>query len=126
MSIEYDSGRALYLQLRDKLRDDIVSGVYASGQRLPGVRDLAFEAKVNPNTMQRAVAELENEGIVITKSTSGRVVTDDVSVIENARRKMLAGITGEYLSRLAKFGIGKAEAAELIRQYEQNDKKEEE
>ena len=117
MSIEYDSGRALYLQLRDKLRDDIVGGVYASGQRLPGVRDLAFAAQVNPNTMQRALVELEDEGIIITKSTSGRVVTDDSSVIEKAKQDILAGITGDYLARLEKFGIGKAEAAALIEKY---------
>ncbi|MBQ7647041.1 MAG: GntR family transcriptional regulator [Clostridia bacterium] len=124
MKIEYDSGRALYLQLRDKLRDDIVSGVYASGQRLPGVRDLAFAAQVNPNTMQRALVELENEGIIITKSTSGRVVTDDESVIEKAKQDILAEITEEYLARLEKFHINKAETAALIGKYAPDDKRE--
>ena len=115
---EYDSGRAIYLQIRDKLREDIINGVYRSGQRLPGVRDLAFTAQVNPNTMQRALVELENEGIIITKSTSGRTVTDDAEMIEKAKQTMLSDIAKDYLKRVGKYNIGKAEAISLIENAE--------
>ena len=114
MNKEYDSGRAVYLQIKERIREDIINGVYGSGQRLPGVRDLAFAAQVNPNTMQRALVELEAEGMVVTRGTSGRFVTDDGAAIETAKQKMLAGIAAAYLEKLRKFNIGKAEAVVLI------------
>ena len=115
MAWDYEARGAVYLQIRDKLREDVINGKYGPNERIPGVRDLALEAKVNPNTMQRALVELELEGMVITKGTSGRYVTDDVSVIENAKTKVVGDITNDYLGRLAKFNIGKEEAIGLIR-----------
>ena len=114
MDLEYGQQGAIYLQIRDRIREDIINGVYKPNERLPGVRDLAFEAKVNPNTMQRALAELESEGIIITRGTLGRVVTDDVSVIENARNEIVVGLTRNYLGQLGRFGMDTTDAVRLI------------
>ncbi|MBQ7500040.1 MAG: GntR family transcriptional regulator [Clostridia bacterium] len=114
MNPVYSQQGAIYLQIRDRIREDIINGVYKPQERLPGVRDLAFEAKVNPNTMQRALAELEAEGMIITNGTLGRVVTDDVSVIEKAREDIVFRLTREYLGQLARFGLDRSDAVRLI------------
>lgn len=85
MAWEFDSATPLYAQLASRVRADIVCGVYKKGDKLPAVRELALAASVNPNTMQRAFACLEDEGLVITAGTLGRFVTDDDRVIAEAR-----------------------------------------
>ena len=86
MAWELNGERPIYLQLVEQIRLRIISGRYAPGERLPSVRDLAAEAAVNPNTMQRALVELESCGLVITQGTMGRIVTDSNEII-NAERK---------------------------------------
>ena len=72
MPWELDNDRPIYLQLMERIQQDIVSGIYKPGDRLPSVRDLAVEAAVNPNTMQKALSELERSGLVYSQRTSGR------------------------------------------------------
>lgn len=88
MAWEFDSATPLYAQLASRVRADIVCGVYKKGDKLPAVRELALAASVNPNTMQRAFACLEDEGLVITAGTLGRFVTDDDRVIAEARERI--------------------------------------
>lgn len=76
-----NSDRPIYAQIVEKIQKQIVSGFYKPGDKLPSVRDLASIASVNPNTMQKAFAELERSGLVITQRTSGRFVTEDVVLI---------------------------------------------
>ena len=75
MNYDFESDRPIYIQLVEKLRTQIVSGELKKGEKMQSVRELAINAKVNPNTMQRALAELENEGLLYTERTSGRYVT---------------------------------------------------
>ena len=75
MPWELDNDRPIYLQLMERIQQDIVSGIYKPGDRLPSVRDLAVEAAVNPNTMQKALSELERSGLVYSQRTSGRFIT---------------------------------------------------
>ena len=75
------SDRPVFIQIMEKLKLDIVTGIYAPGDKLPSVRDLAREAAVNPNTMQRAFSELEREGLVYTQRTNGRFITEDITMI---------------------------------------------
>ena len=77
MGWKIDDGRPIWTQLKEQMIKRIVSGTYSSGEKLPSVRDLAGEAGVNPNTMQKALAELERMGLVYSQRTSGRFVTDD-------------------------------------------------
>ena len=97
MAWKFISGIAISLQISDKLRADILKGVYEYGGPFPTVRQLASDAGVNPNTMQKALSVLEDEKLIIAKSTAGRIVTDDPSVLENARKKALDSFTKEII-----------------------------
>ena len=83
MSEQFDSSRPIYAQLVERLKARILAGTYPPGGHLDSVRDLAAAAGVNPNTMQRALAQLETEGLVRTERTSGRYVTEDTELIEH-------------------------------------------
>ena len=85
MPWEISSERSVYLQLVDIIKQKIMAGEYQPGQRLPSVRELAADAAVNPNTMQRALSELEREGLLYTQRTSGRFVSEDEGLIAGLR-----------------------------------------
>ena len=111
-----DGSAPLYLQLASSLRYSIVSGERPAGSRIESVRDLAADAKVNPNTMQRALVELEREGLIETRTTTGRFVTDDASIIERTRRDALDELIAEFTVRLHAIGCGSDEAAKHIKE----------
>ena len=85
----FDNERPIYVQLVEKIRLEIISGRLKSGERLPSVRELALTARVNPNTMQKALVELENEGLVYTQRTNGKFVTEDKKIIEKIKKNWL-------------------------------------
>ena len=85
MAWQFDSGRPIYTQLLEQIRILIISGRYPAGSKLPSVRDLAAESSVNPNTMQRALAELERSGLIYSQRTSGRFVTEDEELVKKMR-----------------------------------------
>ena len=114
MKWQFDGRQPIYMQIVDRLRLDIISGAYPPGERLPSVRDLAVEASVNPNTVQRALQELENSGLAESKRNTGRTVTTDASTIEKSRSGMAARITREFLDRTAQLGLTKRDVIALI------------
>ena len=83
MPWDLKSDRPIYIQLIEEIQLRIFSGEYPPGSKLPSVRDIAQEASVNPNTMQRALSKLEEDGLVITHRTSGRTITEDVEMIKS-------------------------------------------
>ena len=85
MAWDLDADRPIYAQLVERIQMQIVSGQYLPGGKLPSVRDLAAVAAVNPNTMQKAFAELERSGLIITQRTNGRTVTEDEEMIRKIR-----------------------------------------
>ena len=85
MSWNLSSERPIYAQIMERITLDIVSGIYLPGARLPSVRDLAQDAGVNPNTMQKALSELERTGLVISQRTSGRFITEDLTMVKRNR-----------------------------------------
>ncbi|MCI9278647.1 MAG: GntR family transcriptional regulator [Lachnospiraceae bacterium] len=109
-----DSDRPIYVQLVERLQIQIVSGQYAPGQKLPSVRELAAVAAVNPNTMQKAFAELEGSGLVVTQSTSGRMVTEDSDLIRNTRKRMAIQKAEQFFSGMKELGFAKEEAMALL------------
>ena len=113
MEWKFDSKRPIWYQVCETVRGDIVSGVYKPYEKLPGVRDLAFAAEVNPNTMQRALAELEAEGLLETRGTSGRFVCGDREIIDRARDRILRESAAEYLEQCRRLGAD-YEVAERI------------
>ncbi|MCM1261680.1 MAG: GntR family transcriptional regulator [Butyrivibrio sp.] len=114
MAWEMDSDRPIYTQLYDKILVRIVCGVYKAGTRLPSVRDLAAEANVNPNTMQRAFTELERSGLVVTQRNAGRVVTGDMQMIGNARHGLAMKQINSFFANMRELGYTDKEAMELI------------
>ncbi len=115
MSWNLDSDRPIFAQLVEYMEIDIVSGKYKAGDKLPTVRELAIEASVNPNTMQKAFSELERDGLVFSQRTSGRFVTEDQNLIEKTRKEFAQREADNYLNKMQQLGIGKDEAIEWLR-----------
>ena len=117
MSEQFDSSRPIYAQLVERLKARILAGTYQSGGHLDSVRDLAAAAGVNPNTMQRALAQLETEGLVRTERTSGRFVTEDTDLIEQLRASAARNIAADFLEKMRSIGYTPQQAAELLRSW---------
>ena len=109
MEWQFRNDSPIYTQLTQRLTQAIVAGEFRPGERLPSVRELAVEAGVNPNTVQRALADLERDGLVFSQRTAGRFVTGDVSMIENAKLRL-----ADFLSEMAKLGCGRDEVIALL------------
>jgi DNA-binding transcriptional regulator YhcF (GntR family) len=114
MKWELNSDRPVYVQLIEQIQAEIISGNYKPGDKLPSVRDLAAEATVNPNTMQKALAELERTGLLLTNRTSGRFITSDDKMIkklkeESAKRQIL-----EFLDKMHQLGFEPEETLTLF------------
>ena len=110
----------IYSQLVEKIQQGIVSGSLSPGQRLPSVRDMAMEAGVNPNTLQRALQELEREGLVFSQRTAGRFVTEDAARIDQAKRSLAIGQVRQFRQAMEKLGCTREEMIALLREEEEN------
>ena len=110
--------RPIFQQLFEQLARRIVSGVYPMGGRLPSVRELAAEAGVNPNTMQRALAMLETEGLAESNRTLGRVITTDEARIAAVRTRLAKQAAEKYLETVRALGLSDEEAAALLKKEE--------
>jgi DNA-binding transcriptional regulator YhcF (GntR family) len=116
MKWQFSSDAPIYAQLVEQIKVGIVTGVFPSGERLPSVRDLATEAGVNPNTMQRAMAELERDGLVYSQRTAGRFVTEDAGMIESAKLDLAARHIQAFMAAMLRLGYQKEEILSLLRQ----------
>lgn len=115
--MEFQSNIPIYIQLMDIIKMQIVSGKLKPGDKLSSVRDLAMEYGVNPNTMQKALGELEWEKLVFTVRTTGRYVTEDEELIHGLRKELAEMRISEFFSELKKLGYSKAEIRELLERY---------
>ena len=116
MDWKLDDSRPIWPQLSQQLARRIIAGVYPPGSRLPPVRELAAEAGVNPNTMQRALAELERDGLVYSQRTAGRFVTEDNTMINAAKRSLAERHVKTFLEAMLRLGFRKDEIISLIEQ----------
>lgn len=114
MAWELSSDRPIYSQLVEILERQIVSGRYPAGGRMPSVRELAETAAVNPNTMQKALAELEREGLVLTQRTSGRMVTEDEALIQRAREGLAERQIRDFFVKMRELGFGTEQIEGLL------------
>ncbi|MDP4160096.1 MAG: GntR family transcriptional regulator [Bacillota bacterium] len=114
MPWELKSDRPIYTQLIEQIELMIVSGVYPPGSKLPSVRDMAQEAEVNPNTMQKALVKLEEDGLIITHRTSGRSITEDATMIERAKTKLAQEQVSEFLEKMQLLGFEQHEILTII------------
>ena len=109
-----DDTRPIYLQLEDIIKSKIIAGIYKPGQKLPSVRELAAEAAVNPNTMQKALAELERSGLVYTQRTSGRYITEDTAIMQNLKHQLAHDLIYQFLEAMAHLGYTREESIQLL------------
>ena len=116
MGYIFDNERPIYLQLVEKLRIEIISGKLKSGERLPSVRELALTARVNPNTMQKALVELEGEGLVYTERTNGKFVTENKKLIEKIKKELAKEKVNNYLNDMKNIGITYEEAVKYLQE----------
>ena len=119
MGFDFMDSRPIWQQLSEQIRRRIVTGEYAPGSRLPSVRDLAAEAGVNPNTMQRAMAQLEGEGLLTTNRTAGRTVTEDEVVLRQLRQRLARERLEAYFRDMEQLGFDRGEAAALAKGEEE-------
>lgn len=112
---QFTNGAPIYSQLIHQIKQGIVSGAFPPGERLPSVRDLATDAGVNPNTMQRALAELERDGLVYSQRTSGRFVTEDKEMIETAKRGLAQAHIQSFLTAMIRLGYEREEILAMVR-----------
>ena len=109
-----DSDRPIYLQLMERIQHDIISGTYKPGDKLPSVRELAMEASVNPNTMQKALSELERIGLVHSRRTSGRFITEDETMIKQLKTETATEHIREFSKSMEHLGFTRPEILELV------------
>lgn len=115
--MEFQSNIPIYLQLIDMVKLQIVSGTLKPGEKLKSVRELAMEHGVNPNTMQKALAELEGIGLLYTMRTAGRYVTEDAELIASLREQLAAERIRAFLDELGRFGYRSEEVTYLLERY---------
>lgn len=108
----------IYMQIMDKIRAAIVSGELQPGQKIAPVRELAEDFGVNPNTMQRALAELEREHLLNSERTSGRFVTKDTSIIEAVRKEAAERVIRDFLHQMHELGFNKTQIEDFFRQMD--------
>ena len=116
IQFKFDNERPIYLQLVEQLRVAIVSGAYAAGSRLPSVRELAVMAKVNPNTMQKALTELESDRLIFTERTNGKFVTNDQRLLDKIKTELASDLVQKYTSDMAKIGITYVDSIKYLKQ----------
>lgn len=122
MAWTLDSDRPIFLQIAERIQTDIVSGRYQPGDKLPSVRDLAAEASVNPNTMQKVFAELERTGLVYSRRTSGRFITEDCHMIEQLKTSLATEKMEEFLAQMRQLGFQNDEILSLMNQTMKGEK----
>lgn len=109
-----DSARPIYLQIIERVQMDIVTGQYQPGDKLPSVRDLAQEAAVNPNTIQKALSELERSGLIYSQRTSGRFITEDKELIHQMKKELAAAEVSAFVAHMKQLGITPEEIRQLL------------
>jgi len=118
MNWKFTADRPVYQQLMEQIQGAILSGEFSPGQKIPSVRDLATDARVNPNTMQHALQELERLHLLVTEGTSGRYVTNDPAILETIRNQRLRELTAECAAKFATLGISPEQAAQLLAHFQ--------
>ena len=114
MAWSFESDRPVYVQLAERLRKKIISGEYGTGEQIPSVRQLAAETAVNPNTVQRALSELEDEGLLEVRGTLGKFVTEDRGIIERSQREQAKLLVRGFVASALEMSIPTKELLAMI------------
>ncbi len=114
MTWDLSSDRPIYSQLIELIELKICTGVYKPGTKMPSVRDLATQASVNPNTMQRALSGLEDSGLLYSQRTAGRFVTEDTNLITKTRAKLAKEHIEQFIVNMSELGFSSQEIIEIL------------
>ena len=114
MEYTFDNNIPIYIQLLEYMKIYLISGVFKSGEKLPSVRDFAATFKVNPNTMQKALSELEDMKLIYTERTNGKYVTKDTKLIEELKDEYAIELARSYFSGMKRIGLGKADSIKYL------------
>lgn len=115
MAWSFSPHRPVYYQVAERIRQSILSGEYSSGEQIPSVRQLALDAAVNPNTIQHAFSELEDQGLIVSRGTTGRFVTEDISAIDRCRELEAQRIVEEFTQKASQLSIPCDTLIEMIK-----------
>lgn len=121
MEYNFDNERPIYIQLVEMLKSEIISGRLDRGVKLPSVREYALLAKVNPNTMQKALMELEREKLIYTERTNGKYVTTDEKIINNLKGNLAKQLVDKFIKDMSNIGITNDEVINYLKVLERND-----
>lgn len=121
MQFAFSNDRPIYIQLVEQLELYIISGQFSPGEKLPSVRDFALIAKVNPNTMQKALQELKDKRLIITERTNGKFVTDDAKYLQKCREKIAHSKSQKFLSEMRELGFSRAEIITFLQKSKRKD-----
>lgn len=121
MSWNLTNDRPIYLQIIEVIQFRIISGMYKPGDRLPSVRELAAEASVNPNTMQKALSELERCNLISTNRTSGKFISEDETMIRKLKQDLAKDEIQKFLVNMNKLGFTKKETIAILEELSNND-----
>lgn len=116
MAWSFTADRPVYIQVAERIRRRVITGEYKVGTQIPSVRQIAMEATVNPNTVQRALVELETEGLLETRGTLGRFVTEDVSVIERGKQSMIHSLVNSFITDAMRLGLTKEQIEAAVKE----------
>ncbi len=114
MEFTFENNIPIYIQLLEYLKIYLISGVFKCGDKLPSVRDFALSFKVNPNTMQKALAELESMNLIYTERTNGKYVTKDQKIIDKLKDEYAITLAKSYFQGMKRIGLGKADSIKYL------------
>lgn len=116
MAWSFAPGRAVYIQVAERIRRWVITGQYGCGEQIPSVRQIALDAAVNPNTVQHAFTELESEGIIVSRGTLGRFVTEDIEIIKQARETEARRLVSEFALSATSLSLTLDEIVKLLKE----------
>ena len=118
MDFTFDNNIPIYIQLLEYIKIYLISGVFKCGDKLPSVRDFANTFKVNPNTMQKALSELESMNLIYTERTNGKYVTNDEKLIKKLKDEYAVELAKSYFEGMKKIGLGKADSIKYLKEID--------
>lgn len=114
MELTFDNNIPIYIQVLEYIKIYLMSGVFKPGDKLPSVREFATTFKVNPNTMQKALSELESMNLIYTERTNGKYVTNDQKVIDKLKDEYAITLAKSYFEGMKRIGLGKADSIKYL------------
>ena len=119
MELTFDNNIPIYIQLLEYMKIYLISGVFKCGDKLPSVREFATTFKVNPNTIQKALAELESMNLIYTERTNGKYVTKDQKVIDKLKDEYAVTLAKSYFQGMKRIGLGKADSIKYLEEIDE-------